>query len=84
MKTNYEFDLNLLRSWRQDLLPEELGCQLKDLQRKAPSVEHSGIAGLGRSIPKIQFTHGNDCAVPRYSRPNGYPDPVMEDWRQSN
>ncbi len=84
MKTLHNMDLSKEMTWRQDLLPEELGCKIEDIRRRGPKKEHSGIAGLGRYV--IMLEHGHEYAthVPRYSRPNGYPDLLMEDWVDYN
>lgn len=77
-------ELSNEKTWRQDLLPEELGCKLQDVRIKGPKKEHSGIAGLGRYAIILHPSHELATHVPRYARPKGYPDQLMADWLHYN
>ena len=50
MKSNFTFNLNLASTWRQDLLPDGLLYQLKDLQRKALRMEHGYNSNMERMV----------------------------------
>ena len=84
MKAIHNIELSKEMVWRQDLLPEELGCKIQDVRMKGPKKEHSEIAGLGRCAIIMDHVVEYSVHAPRYARPNGYPDLLMEDWLHYN